>query len=149
MSLHIANITRGLSDLEISGVKIKDKDELKEGWDAYDCPLLCPRPNEFVSVPVVTSVSFGSGATHQMNVTYNLNYRYFHAPVGKGDLIQTWSDMVDNLFEIFYQIAVNDVVEDAIDVQIVNVTQFGVVEDGAGNNFHGCDITLKILEYLP
>lgn len=148
MTLNIATITDSLSNLSISGINVLDKDEIKESFTGYDCPVLCPRPNEFITAPQVVSASFGTGTSHQMDVTYNLTYRYFHAPVGQGDLVKTWSDMVDGLFLIFYAIATNDAITGLIDLQITNITQFGEVQDGAGNGFHGCDITMRILEHI-
>lgn len=148
MPLAIATITDSIAALTISGVTVKDKDELREGWTAYDCPLLVPLPNGFVSAVNIQPVSFGSGSGRQLNVTYSLTYRYFHAPIGRGDITQTWSEMVDKVFSIFDAIAANDKLNGLIDLQLASVSEFGVVVDGANNQYHGCDITLRVLEFV-
>lgn len=148
MALAISTITNSIAALSISGVTIKDKDELREGWDAYDCPLLVPLPNGFVSGVSVQSVSMGSGSGHQMNVSYTLSYRYFHAPVGSGDLVKTWSDMVDKVFAILDVILANDALSGLIDLNASAVSEFGVVRDGADNLFHGCDFAFRVMEFV-
>lgn len=148
MALQVKTITESIAAIEIAGVKMRDKSELKEGWDAYDCPLFCPRPNEFMSAPTVEIESFGSGTSRQICFYYNLAYRYFHAPVGKGDYEDTWSDMVDNVAKIIDALLINDAVTGAIDLSIQNITEFGAVQDGANNLFHGCDFILRIKEFV-
>lgn len=148
MTLNIATITDSLSGLNIEGVTVLNKDEIKESFTGYDCPVFCPRPNEWITAPQVVSVSFGSGESHQMDITYNLVYRYLHAPIGQGDLVKTWSDMVDGLFRILFAIATNDAITGLVDLQLVNITQFGEVQDGSGNSFHGCDVTMRITEQV-
>jgi hypothetical protein len=148
MALQISAITSSIAALSVNGVRIVDKNEIKEGWDAYDCPVLSPRPSDFITAPQVESVSFGSGSTNQLNVSYTLGYRFFYAPVGSGDLLQTWSEMVDKLFLIFDAINANDAINGLIDLTLTDVSQFDVVEDAAGNQFLGCDIALRVLEFV-
>lgn len=148
MGLQIATITNSIAALSISGVTIKDKDELREGWTAYDCPLLTPLPNNFVSGISAIPRSMSSGAGRQLDVSYTLTYRYFHAPVGSGNLAQTWSDMVDKVFAIFDAILANDKLNGLIDLSLSSVSEFGVVVDGANNQYHGCDIALRVMEFV-
>jgi hypothetical protein len=148
MALAISTITASIADIEVDGVTIKDKSELKTGWDAYDCPLFCPRPNEFVSAPQVVAENFGTGTTRKLSVFYSLAYRYFHAPIGSGDLEDTWSDMVDNIFLILDAILVNDAITGVVDLSVQAITEFGAVQDGANNLFHGCDVILRVQEFV-
>lgn len=148
MALALKTITESIADLVIEGVTVLDKNKLKEGFTAYDCPVLIPRPNEFVSAPIITNVSFGSGSTRQLDVRYTLAYRYLHAPVGQGELLTTWSDMVDNLFLIIDAILANDAITGAVDFSLQGITELGDVGDGSNNMFHGCDIIFNVLEFV-
>lgn len=148
MALQIATITNSIAALSISGVTIKDKDELREGWTAYDCPLLTPLPNNFISAFSVSPRNMGSGSGRMLDVSYTLTYRYFHAPVGSGNLTKTWSDMVDKVFAILDAILANDKISGLIDMSLSSVSDFGVVVDGANNQYHGCDISLRVLEFV-
>lgn len=148
MALQVQLITESIAALDIEGVNIRDMNSLKESFDAYDCPLLSPRPNDFVSAPSVTAVNFGTGDSRKLDVSYTLTYRYFHAPIGTGDLTDTWAAMVVNVFKIFDAILDNDALTGLIDLALSGVSDFGVVVDGGNNQFHGCDITFRILEFV-
>ena len=148
MALAIATITDSIAALEIEGVKVLDKDELKAGFTAYDCPLLAPLPNGFMSAPQITAVNMGTGTARKLNVTYTLTYRYFHAPIGQGELEQTWSEMVDNVAAILDVIFVSDALTGAIDFNLQGISEFGMVQDGSNNLYHGCDLTFSVMEFV-
>ena len=148
MALQIAVITNSIAALSIAGVTIKDKDELKDGWDAFDCPLLCPRPTDFMTGFIEERVSFGSGSTRQANISYVLAYRFFYAPVGTGDFLIIWSAMIDKAFAIVDAIIANDAIAGLIDLSHEDIVQSDVVEDAAGNQFIGCDIPIRVLEFV-
>ena len=107
-----------------------------------------PRPDEFISAPTVTPVSFGSGEGRQLDVSYTITYRYFHAPVGEGDIATTWAQMVVNTFKIFDAVLQNDALSGLIDLNLSSVSTFGTVVDGSNNVYHGCDISFRVLEHV-
>jgi hypothetical protein len=150
MALNIQGICESFAGMNVSidRLKILDLYQVKEGFTAYDTPLLCPRPNDFVSSPLVTPVSFGSGEGRQLDVRYTLTYRYFHAPAGTGDQSKTWADMVVNVFKIFDAVLENDALAGLIDLSLSSISEFGAVSDGSNNMYHGCDITFLILEHV-
>lgn len=148
MALQIQTITESIAALDVEGVSIRDMSSLKESFDSYDCPLLAPRPNDFVSAPSVSAANFGTGTSRKLDVSYTLTYRYFHAPIGTGDLTDTWAAMVINLFKIFDAILINDALTGLIDLAFTGISDFGSVGDGGNNQFHGCDITFRILEFV-
>lgn len=134
--------------MDIPGITILDKDEIKEGFTAYDVPLLAPRPNDFVSSPQIQYVTLGSGAGRQLDVSYFVTYRYFHAPIGTGDLSTTWSEMIDAVFSILDVVIDNDKVVGLEDFSLSSIGDFCEVVDGSNNSYHGCDITFKVLEFV-
>jgi len=150
MALAIATITESMTGISVAipDLRIYDKHEIKEGWTAYDCPLLAPRPNDFISGLTVIPVNFGTGTAHKLDVSYTMTYRYFHKPVGSGDLAFTWSEMVDYVYKIFDAILINDALTGLIDLTLTSVSEFGEVVDGANNLFHGCDISFRVLEFV-
>mgnify|MGYP000848987976 FL=1 len=148
MSLQITTITDSIAAISISGVTVKSMSQLKDGWDAYDCPLLCPLPNEFVSAPSVVPVNMGSGTSRKIDFSYTLNYRYFHAPVGTGDITDTWAALVTKAFVIFDAILANDAISGLIDLNLSSISNFGTVNDGANNVYHGFDISFRVLEFV-
>lgn len=150
MALNIAGICESFAGMNVSinNFRILDLDEVREGFTAYDTPLLSPRPDEFISAPTVTPVSFGSGEGRQLDVSYTITYRYFHAPVGEGDIATTWAQMVVNTFKIFDAVLQNDALSGLIDLNLSSVSTFGTVVDGSNNVYHGCDISFRVLEHV-
>jgi len=91
----------------------------------------------------------GSGGNEKITLEYDLYYRYLHcAPVGSvGGLYDITSGLITNIATIMVSFLTNDTVSGAINLALTDVSGAGIVVDPAGNEFLGCDFTLRITEF--
>ena len=73
MSIALTTIADAITGITVSGLTIKDVDQLPTAINQRDCPLLIPNPENYVSGFNVEIDSFGSGTGCKMTITYNLN----------------------------------------------------------------------------
>lgn len=144
MSLAIRTVADSIAGITISGVDIRDLDEIPGSVLPRDCPMILPAPN-FISSFTPERIDI---STQEQNYRYTLVYRFLAAPVGSGRGIHEMYDtMVTKLALFFDGLVTNHSVTGAVDIQAVNITSFGVVEDPSGASFHGCDIQIEVLEF--
>lgn len=149
MSLAIVTVADSISKLSVSGVTLKDLDGIPTRVRKRDCPIFYPKPDGFISGFTPERVSMGSGSTAQLNVNYNLNYRFLFTPIGsERGLFALYPTMVAKVVLILEAVLANDIITGLVDFQVIDVGEFGPVEDPMGNFFHGCDFSLEILEFV-
>lgn len=150
MTLSIVTVADSISKLTVTGVTIRDINEIPESANAIDCPMVYPNPDGFVSNLNVERMAMASGTANVWDISYNLTYRFLHSEVGLGlGLFDVYDDMVDKVMDFADKILVSDAVTGAEDLALEDITTFGPVSDPSGKMFHGCDIILKILEFEP
>jgi len=149
MSLAIVTVADSISKLSVSGVTIKDLDDIPTTVRNRDCPILYPRPDGFISGLAVERMSMASGASAQLNVTYTLNYRFLFAKIGtERGLFAVVPTMVAKVALIMDRMLVSDSITGLIDLQVFDIGEFGPVSDPMGNMFHGCDFSFECLEFV-
>src|SRR3972149_7264806 len=98
MTLAISTICDSTSSLSVSGLTIKDLNEIPEAVTGRDCPVIYPKPDGFVTNFEMVRDSFGGGPTAKMTVTYDLTYRLLGAPIGAGGgLVDSYSLLVQKM----------------------------------------------------
>lgn len=144
MSLAIRTVADSIAGITITGLDIKDLDEIPSVVKPRDCPMIIPAPN-FVSTFRPTRVDL---TTAEQDYEYTLVYRLLSAPVGSGRGIhELYDTMVSNLASFLDAVVTNHAVTGAVDIEAANVSVFGVVEGPGGGSFHGCDIYIDVLEF--
>ena len=147
MTLSVVTVADSISKLSVSGVTIKDLDQILDNVTSRDTPVMMPAP-QFFTAPEVDRVSMGTGSTAQTDVSYTLNYRFFFEEVGANrSLSDVYQDLVTKTMLIVDALIANDVVTGAIDLQFIDVGAFGVVTDPVGESFFGVDIGIRIMEF--
>lgn len=147
MALALTTITNSIAALSVSGVTLKDIDEIPETATGLG-PVIYPKPDGFVTDFTVERNSFGGGSTAKMTATYNLTYRFCHSPVGSGRFLEFYDDMVTKAFLFLDAVIAVDVMTGLIDLQVDDTLSFGPVMDPSGAVFHGCDIVLRVMEFI-
>ena len=148
MTLSIVTVADSISKLSVTGVTIKDLDEIPERAVGFDCPMVYPSPDGFVSNFEVERMAMASGASNVWNITYNLNYRFLHSELGEGlGLFDIYDDMVDKVMDFVDKMLVSDAVTGCVDLTVEDISSFGPVSDPSGSMFHGCDISFAVLEF--
>jgi len=113
-----------------------------------DCPLLTPRPDNFVTEFDVTRDTFGADAALK-TVSYVLNYVFYYAPVAQGmGLFEKYDEMVTAAAVILNHLATNTNLSGSTDILPTGIPAFGAMTDAGGTLFHGCQIALKVSAYM-
>ena len=145
-SVGFITVADSISKLSISGVTVKDVDQIPESA-AMITPVLFPDPNGYISNIQVTRDEF----TGQWNtLTYTMNYRYIHCPAagGLGGVFASYSGLVTKIAAILLAFASDATLAGAIDNDSPTISELGVIEDPAGNQFLGCLFSLNIKQFL-
>lgn len=149
MALNIVNIPNEIAKMSISGVTIKDIDQIPEWVTGRNCPILFPKPDNFLTSISFTPDSYGTGTSRKWSIRYILNYVYLHAPVGSmRGLANIYSGFYTKIGLILDAVIAYQTVAEAIDISPQGVFNVEVIEDGKGNQFYGTFISLNVLEYV-
>ena len=144
MALSITTVTNSIAALSVTGVTIKDIDEIPTSVDAYDCPILYPEPVDFVTNLTVTAASFQG----KYDVEYDLTYTFLYAQIGEGGgLFDHYSGFVAKVCLILDRILLSLNITGSVTLEWNGAVNFGPVYDPVMNVFHGCNIVLHVLEH--
>lgn len=151
MAIAITTICDSISQLEVSGVRIRDLDQIPTQVNERDCPILFPDPLNFVSAWELQRDSQGSNnlPAAKYTIYYTLTYSFLYAPVGaERPGLEKYAKMVDKLMEVIDVILANDDITGLIDIQPEQIDEFGPVPDPSGNQFIGCRLRLRVTEFV-
>lgn len=149
MALSFITITNSIAALSVSGVTIKDIDEIPEAVLERDCPILYPEPAGFITDFIMVRDSFGPGTSAKITVSYNMTYTFLYSAVGSGrGLFDVYDDMVTKMGLILDAIIANDNLTGAIDFTPDEAFNFGPTADPAGSVFHGAQLVFGIVEFV-
>ncbi len=151
MALQIATVADSISKITVTGATMKDIDQIPEAQNVMDIPIIIPKPDGYLSNFKPQRDSFGAGGDAKMTVTYTLTYRLLHSAIGEGmsGIFSTYAAMVAIVSVFLDAIIANDTVTGAVDIQAASITEFGLVYDPAGKTaFHGCDISIDVMEFV-
>lgn len=147
MALNAIGIAAGIAALSITGVTVKDIDEIPDKVEGRDCPVLIPGP---------VWITGGTGSNESDPATFGpgmwvmqrgFAYRYFHAPVGAGrGLKDHYPAMATNLDAI--QTAITTLAIAGVDVVSIECSEFGLVGDPSENQFYGFDVAVALKERI-
>jgi hypothetical protein len=142
-------VPTALAALVVAGVQIKDIDSIPDSGLEMLTPILFPDPGGWVSNVSVIRETMGINGTGKYDLIYNLNYVYLHAPAG-GNVSDfgNFSSMITKLGLILTSLANNDTLGGVNDVTIEGVSEPGFIEAPDGGIFHGCRLSLRVLQFV-
>lgn len=154
--IQITALTDLISQLEISGVRVRDMDQIPAAVNARDCPILIPEPLAFISNLIVTRDTSGLAAIADKTINYTLNYTFLFAPVGEDRTLglENYPKMVKKAFAILDVFILADAIasgtayDQVVDITPVGITEFGPVVDPSGNQFLGCKFQFLVTEFI-
>ena len=147
IALHPLTVSASIAALSISGVTIKDVDEIPDSA-AMLCPLIVPRPNDFITNIQAVRQSFGGGGTARIDFTYTLNYAFLFCEAGSGQgAFAPYDGLLEKLVTILETMLTNDDISGAVDMQVDNIGEIGVISDPSNKNFWGVHFSLRCLEH--
>lgn len=143
----ISTVADSIAGLSISGVTIKDIDQIPDTARML-CPLIIPQPANFVTDLSVSFETYGSNGSAKINTNYTLNYMFLFCEVSSGlGAFAAFSGLVAKLSALLVAINSNDAITGAVDIKINSIGNIGVITDPAGNDFWGLEFSLRVLEY--
>ena len=146
ISLLMPSITDAISQVTVSGVSMKDADEISASF-AGKSNVFYPNPEGFITGFRVANLTFPRGASEKADVSYTLNYRFLGTQIGDlGNMPKAYGDMLDKLMTLLNAILATDApYSGAVDMTVGNIS-VGARSDPAGNMYHGADVALNITE---
>lgn len=157
-SIKVSTVTAALAALQIDvtrpggtvgPVKIRDTNVIPTGVNREDCPVLAPRPMNFVTNFGITRQTFGADSALK-DVNYTLNYLFYYFPVAAGTLLfEKYDDMVTAAMVVLNYIATHtSPLLGTTDILPGDIPAFGEVVDAANKSFHGCTMTFRVIQYM-
>ncbi len=146
-TLQLATITSAIAGLTISGVTIKDTNLIAESWKSLPA-VLYPNPNAdgFITGFNIEYEKYISDLLSPITASYDLHYRYLDSQIGDmANFSAAYGQVATRLATILNALveAANDVAD--IDIKVGEVS-IGNKQDPAGNQYHGADFALNIVE---
>jgi hypothetical protein len=140
----IATVTNAISALSISGVKVKDTDEIADAI-ALGTQVLAPRARDFITDFRVDPVELSK---QNLDIHYTLNYIYYHCRTGTNALYGSYAPMMGKLALIVQAICADESLSGAMDNGMMNIGTIAAIDDGSGNFYHSIEISIPILQFL-
>ncbi len=138
-------VTNSIAALSISGVTVKDADEIPEAI-GLGAAILMPRPDNFITEFRMTPAE---QSKQNWDVSYTLNYQYIHCAIGGGlGTFAIYAAMLNNLATIVLAFANDATLTGAIDNGAPQIGTIGQIVDPANNIYHGCAVSIKITQFL-
>lgn len=148
MALQIVTVTNSIGSLSVSGVKMLDLDEIPPSG-AIRAPAMFPEPLNFITEFELERNSFGGGSQALFTVRYNLNYTFIYAPIGTGRTgLDLYDEVVSRAAAILDAVIAINTFSGGVNIEPVEVLEFGPVPDPAGNQFLGCRMAFRVTEFV-
>jgi hypothetical protein len=130
-------------------LKIYDVSAFPDEVRQEDCPVLRPRPRDFISNFQFSPASLGGDAGYK-NINYTLTYQLLYAPIGQSNtLFEHYGDMLNALAAVVLYFADNSqLVAGATELLPGPVPIVGGLLGSTDNGFHGAEIQFNVLQYL-
>lgn len=132
---------------------IRDTSNIPEAVNQEMCPILIPRPANFLTEFQLTRDTFGADAALK-TVKYVLNYIFYYAPVGQGSTIfSKFDEMVVAAAVTINHFATNtnaicQTNSAATEFLPQDIPAFDPVQDKIGTLFHGCVMSFYLEQFL-
>jgi len=142
-TVDLTTVTNAIAALTISGVVIKDSDEMMVSM-VSDNGVLMPRPDAFITEVNITPSELSK---QNLDVRYTLHYQYFHCAIGQ-DLFADFAPLLSKIALIIKAFCNDATLAGSIDGGMPTVDVVGPIQDAAGNSYHGAEFSLPILQFL-
>lgn len=148
MALQIAAVANSIAALSVSGVTIKDVDEIPAKVDPR-ASIIMPLPN-FATDWTHEVDSLGTGNSRMQTMWYTLNYRLCYKRVGAGRVstIEHYAGMVAKAALFFDAVMAIDTFTGGVEMLPAGITNMGLVNDDSDNIFIGCDLAVRVQEFV-
>ena len=124
MTLALATVTNSIAALTVTGLTIKDIDEIPPDC-ARLCPVMFPEPLNFITNFTSTRDTFGPAAIANKTAEYDMNYTFLYVPLSTGRTgLDTYDEMMAMVSLIQDEILENDDLAGVTDISPQGVVDF-------------------------
>ena len=149
MAIALATVTNSIAALTVTGLTIKDIDEIPTETGVRS-PMLIP------GYPLVTDMelvrdSYGGGSMAKMTISYTLNYLLCYTPIGAGraNVLEYYDNMVSLTTALLDAVIAIDTFSGGIDIQPLPITSIGItVTDPSGTEYLGANVAFRVMEFI-
>lgn len=147
-SLLLSSVCDSISGISISGVTVKDIDQIAPSWVSMP-NVLYPNPNNegFITGFSMKFDSIMQGVNSPVTINYTLNYRFLGTAIGDmANFSSAYADVILKLALIVNAIITNPAPYSGRIQMALGDVSVGAKTDPAGNQYHGADFALLIEE---
>jgi len=157
MALNTSGITSAIASLSVvrygstvATINIKNVTALDPHVEARDCPILFPAPGDWkggASGSPAEETTFGTPSTRMWIVHQTFKYIFIQAQAGtERDINDYYNAASYNVDALWTALTALDV--SGVDVENINTTPIGVLEDPTGTNHVGCIFQIALKERI-
>src|SRR3990167_773588 len=146
MAINAVRLAGAIADLVVTGLTIRDLDNVPQAITARDCPMIYPVPEKFLFLEEAQQLTFGPTALWAY--TYAINYRYVFGPVGnERNQSKTLPSAVTGYVNFIKVVSRNAQLLKNLHVKPGDTPEWGVLTDSSGQQFQAADLLLRVVEY--
>lgn len=143
MALATRAIYTELSQLSITGVQLRDLDNLPQEVAVRECPILFPDPDKAVGQSRTSRLTFGGSFGADWEDRAALRLRYLHAAVGGGRGLKDWyPSFLLNFDAIKTAILEGAYTTSGAIALSIDTTDFGPIVGPNNKKYYGCILTI-------
>lgn len=152
MTLLLSTVTNSIAALSVTGLTIKDIDEIPARVYGRNCPIMYPEPLEFMGGWESQKMTFGRGATVKWMMRYNITYTLLYAAIGSGRGLELFAPTIALASAFFDKLMESVPLTGAELVVPVGWASPGPMYDPSGPTstdaelFYGVRLTLQVQE---
>lgn len=147
MGLALTTITDSIAGLTVTGLTIKDIDEIPLTWEGR-AHVIYPEPVDFLTEFDAQPATFGTGSTRAWDVTYTMRYTLLYAEVSAGRGMELFKPTIDLALDFMDAIIALTTITGSVTLKPGTISTPGPVTDPSGKVFFGCHITVRVLEFV-
>ncbi len=150
VNVHIVTVAQSIAALSWpTGVTVKTFSSMP-GNGILTPGIMYPNvENTWGNVAIDEDVAWSVDSASPIDLEYDLGYRYLHCTPqgGPGGIYDIYGGIVAIIASIMVVFMSNKKVTGAVSLRLLSMSKPGIVQDPAGNNFWGCNFTLRIKEF--
>jgi len=147
MGLALTTITDSIAGLTVTGLLIKDIDEVPNIWDGR-APVIFPEPMDFLTNFEAVPATNGTGTTRAWDVTYTMRYTLLYCNGTDGRGLENMKSAIDLALDFMDAVIGLTTISGCVTIKPGTISTPGMVPDPSGKLFYGCHITVNILEFV-
>jgi hypothetical protein len=148
MALAIATVTNSIAALSVSGLTIKDIDEIPSSAVGRNLPIMFPNPAGFVNNFDAQKATTGEGVNSKWDVSYELNYLILYAASGAGRGLELFAPTVSLAFAVMDAVMICNPIAGAVLLRPGTIGVPGAITDPSGGEFYGVQVSFRVLEFV-